>query len=133
MIDEALHGYLHVYNPLAYALWQRYPWSPLPVLDFFRYWVPLALGASFLILVLTPLVFRGWSMMRPPAWLLGGFLVLSGAGHMLAALLGPASFSEYVSRPLPGLYTSPLILPAGVFLLRELRGRKAAPEAHRGR
>jgi hypothetical protein len=123
MFDEAFHGYLHLYNPLAWELYQRYPWSPLPVLDFFRYWVPLALGASFFLLLLTPFVFRGWRRMRPLAWLLGGFLFLAGLGHMLGVLLGPASLSEYLSRPLPGLYTSPLTLAAGAFLLRELRRR----------
>ncbi len=111
--DEAMHDFLSVYNPNARAIRARFPFLPLPVFSFGEWLAMLAVGIV-LLMALTPLAFRGARALRVvavPIALLAG--MANGALHLLA--------SVYYGRWMPGVYTAPLLLAAGGWLLREAR------------
>ena len=56
--DEALTGFLSVYNPIATAIRDRFPWLPLPIFTF-DVWISRLAVAIVIVFLLTPLAFRG--------------------------------------------------------------------------
>jgi hypothetical protein len=111
VLDEAGHDFLSVYNPNALYLRRVLPWLPFPTFTFQSFIGSLLLALTFW-LALAPLAFRGLVWMRRLAI---PFAVLAGIGNGLAHL----GSSIYFRRLMPGVYTAPLILLAGVVLLRE--------------
>jgi len=111
--DEALTDFLSVYNPAVEAIRQRVPWIPLPTFTFPVWLAGLVLLVSVLLL-LSPCAFRGARWMVWLAYPLGVIMVLNGVGHLAGSI--------YLGRPMPGVYSSPLLLAAAAFLL--IRARK---------
>ena len=56
--------------------------------------------------------------MRPVAFVFGGVMVLVALGHV--------AVSVYMGYAAPGVYTSPILLAAAIWLL--LKTRQASPE-----
>jgi hypothetical protein len=112
--DEALTDFLSVYNPAVQALRARYAWLPLPVFTF-EVWLAGLLTAIVLLLALSAFAYRGARWMAPLAWIFGTIMLLNGLGHVAG--------SFYLGRPMPGVYSSPLLLAASVYLLSR-SGRK---------
>ncbi len=110
VLDEAAHDFLAVYNPNAMALRRALPILPVPVFSF-RSWVASLLCGLTVWLALAPLAFRGARWQR---WLAVPVAVLAGIVNGLAHLIS----SIYLHRLMPGVYSAPLILLAGVVLLR---------------
>ena len=106
--DEALTGFLPVYNSIVESVRESWWWIPLPTFGFDMWLAALVLGV-LLLLGLSPLVFAGKSYMRPFAWILGILMVGNALGHMGA--------SVYWGKPAPGVYSSPVLLTAAVFLI----------------
>lgn len=118
--DEALTGFLSVYNPTVLALRAKYSWFPMPT---FRFWTWL-LGLSalvFLLLLLTPLFRRNVRWVRPIGYFFGLVNVLNAMGHITGTVLGRTVNSVHFSRPMPGFYSSPFLLAAALYLLSRLR------------
>jgi len=111
--DEAAHGFLSYYNPNVLAIRARYPFLPLPTFTF-REWIT-GLGAGVLLLILlTPLAWRGVRWVRITAWPLG---ILIGITNGLAHIIN----SIYFQRLMPGVLSAPLIIVAGAWLISKAR------------
>jgi hypothetical protein len=118
--DEALTGFLAVYNPTVTAMRARWGWFPMPNFEFREWLVGLILGVV-LCFALTPLAFRGVRALRPLAWFLAGIMFLNGLGHTLFTILGRTVESVRFARPAPGFYSSPLLIGAALWMFVRLR------------
>ena len=107
--DEALTGFLAVYNPIVLAARDRWPWFPMPTFTF-GVWITGLITLVIVLLAMTTLAERGAMLARvlayPFAILVG---ILNGCGHIGASI--------YVGRWMPGTTTAPIILACGVWLL----------------
>jgi hypothetical protein len=117
--DEALTGFLAVYNPTVIAMRARYPWFPMPTFEF-REWVIGLIVACVVLLALTPLAYRNARWLRPFAYFYAVMMFLNGMGHTVFTILGHTVPSVQFPRPAPGFYSSPLLLAASVYLLLRL-------------
>jgi hypothetical protein len=125
--DEALTGFLSVYNPTVLALRQRYDWFPMPVFEFTEWLAGLGIAVAVL-LALSPFAFRGSRWLRPPAYVFAIIMLLNAAGHTLGTVFGRTLPSITFPRPMPGFYSSPLLVAASVYMLLQLR-RSASTSA----
>ena len=106
--DEALTGFLPVYNEIVSGVRIRHPWVPLPTFTFPVWLGGLALGV-LVLLGLTPLVARGTGWLSIASMVLAVLMVGNALGHFAGSL--------YMGRAVPGVYSSPVLLIAAVALL----------------
>lgn len=106
--DEALTGFLPVYNGIVGEIRANHPWVPLPTFTFQVWLAGLVLGI-LLLLALTPLVSRRTRWIRLVSLVLSIVMIGNALGHLGASL--------YWGRAAPGAYSSPLLLLAAVALL----------------
>jgi hypothetical protein len=118
--DEAATGFLDVYNPSVRALHSRWPWLPLPVFTFGE-WITGLTAAIVLLLSLTVFVGRGARWARAFAYLFAALMMANAAGHTLGTVFGRTVGGIEFARPMPGFYSSPVLLIAAVYLLKQLR------------
>ena len=106
--DEALTDFLSVYNPAVETIRQHVPWLPLPTFAF-PIWLSGLILLVTILLLLSPFAFRGarWTVWL--AYPLSVIMLLNGLGHIAGTV--------YLGRPMPGVYSSPLLLAAAAFLL----------------
>jgi hypothetical protein len=117
--DEATHDFLSTYNPSVRAIRARLPFLPLPTFTF-GVWLALLISGIILLLCLSPLAFRGNRWLRVVSWPLAIVVgVMNAALHI--------SSSIYFHRWMPGVYSSPVLLIAAVFLLVSSSTREAIP------
>jgi hypothetical protein len=106
--DEATHDFLSTYNSSVRTIRARLPFLPLPTFTF-RIWLALLVAGVFLLLCLSALAFRGDTWLRivsrPLSILVG---VLNAALHIGSSI--------YFHRWMPGVYSSPLLLLAAMYL-----------------
>ena len=114
--DEALTGFLDIYNPTVQAIWQRAPFLSLPTFTF-RIWLTGLIVAVVLLSALSVPAFRGKKWMVPLAYVFGFFMLLNGCGHLAGSI--------YLGRLAPGVYTAPLLLAASIHLI--VRARRVRP------
>lgn len=122
--DEALTGFLSVYNPTVIALRARPGFWPMPTFGF-REWLSGLIAGCVILLALSPLVFRGARWIRPLFYLFAFIMVLNGMGHTIATVFGQTVSSVRFPRPAPGFYSSPFVLAAAVYALVQLRRTRA--------
>jgi hypothetical protein len=116
VLDEATHDFLSFYNPSVRAIRARMPFLPLPTFTF-EVWLTLLGAGITLWLCLSPFAFRGMRWTRVVAAVVSLVVgVFNAALHMLG--------SVYYQRWLPGVYSSPLLLLAALFLLANARVRE---------
>jgi hypothetical protein len=127
--DEALTGFLAVYNPTVLALRERLGYWPMPPFEF-RQWV-VGLAAGLLVLAaLSPFAFQNARWLRPVFYVLALVGVLNAIGHTLATIAGQTVSSVQFPRPAPGFYSSPLLLAASIYaLVQLLRTRRVRARA----
>jgi hypothetical protein len=106
--DEALTGFLPVYNGLVEGIRANHPWLPLPTFTFPVWLGGLIVGVA-LLLALTPVVSRGARWIRVVSIILGVIMVGNAFGHLGASL--------YWGRLAPGVYSSPILLVAAAALV----------------
>ena len=106
--DEALTGFLPVYNGVVEGIRARHPWIPLPTFTFPVWLGGLILGV-LLLLALTPLTSRGSEWVRVVSIILAVVMTGNALGHIGA--------SVYWGKLAPGVYSSPVLLIAAVALL----------------
>jgi hypothetical protein len=111
--DEAAHDFLSFYNPAVRAIRARLPFLPLPTFTFAR-WIGGLIAGIAILLLLSPLAFAGNEVLRLIAWPLA---LLIGIGNGLLHILG----SAWYRRRLPGIYSAPLMILAGLWLLGAAR------------
>jgi hypothetical protein len=119
--DEALNGFLFIYNPTVTALRERFGFWPMPNFTVEGWLTGLAIGILLLAL-LTPFAFRNAAWMRPIFYFCAIVLCLANAcGHTLATIFGRTVSTVHFSRPAPGFLSSPVLLFAGIYALVHLR------------
>ena len=106
--DEALTGFLPVYNSIVEAIRAARPWVPLPTFTFPLWLGGLVLGV-LLLLGLTPVVSRGARWIWVASLTLGVMMAGNALGHIGASL--------YWGRLAPGVYSSPVLLAAAISLV----------------
>ena len=106
--DEALTGFLPVYNGVVEGIRSERPWVPLPTFSFPVWLAGLVLGV-LLLLTLTPVVSRGARWIRVVSLILSVVMILNALGHVGASL--------YWGRLAPGVYSSPFLFIAALALL----------------
>ena len=107
--DEALTDFLSVYNPAVEAIRERLAWFPLPTYTFEGWLTGLIVGVT-LLLLLSPFAFGGARWMRSVSRVFGVLTLINGLGHIAVSL--------YMGTLMPGVYSSPLLLAASIYLLR---------------
>ncbi len=121
--DEALTGFLNVYNPTVSAIRGRLSWFPMPTFAY-RQWLIGLITANLILLALTPLAYRNTRALRPLAYFFAGVMLLNGMGHTLFTVLGRTVASVQFPRPAPGFYSSPLLLITSIYLFLRLRASR---------
>lgn len=107
--DEARHDFLSTYNPSVRAIRAKLPFLPIPTFTF-RVWLSLLIAGIVLLLCLSPLAFAGNHVLRLIARVLAIAVgILNAAAHLIS--------SAYLRRWMPGVYSSPVLLAAAIYLL----------------
>jgi hypothetical protein len=127
--DEALTGFLYVYNPPVTALRTRFGFRPMPTFTFQTWLTSLAAGILLLV-ILSPFAFENARWIRPVFYfvvIVAG--IMNALGHTLGTILGHTVSSVQFARPAPGFYSSPLLLLASVYALVQLKHSRRARHA----
>ena len=123
--DEALTGFLNVYNPTVIAMRARLAWFPMPTFEY-RQWLVGLIVANVILLALTPFAYRNARGLRPLAYFFAGVMLLNGMGHTVFTVLGRTVASVQFPRPAPGFYSSPFLLITSIYLFARLRASRSA-------
>jgi hypothetical protein len=124
--DETLTGFLSVYNPTVLALRARFAFVPLLTFSF-GLWLSGLIAGIVLMLLVAPVVFRGSIWIRPVFYILAVIMVINALGHITGTILGHTVNSVRFPRPMPGFYSSPLLLAASLYALFRLRRASPRP------
>src|SRR5262249_55222041 len=114
VFDEAMTDFLSVYNPTVQAIRQRFPFFPMPVFTF-EVWLTGLIAAIIILLLLSPFAFRKREWIKPLSYSFAILMLLNGLGHVAG--------SFYFGRPMPGVYSAPLLLGGSIYLLWSVRQR----------
>jgi hypothetical protein len=124
--DEALTGFLGVYNPTVETLRARLGFWPMPTFEF-REWLFGLIAFVVLLLASSPFAFRGARWIRPMFYILVVIMFFNGMGHTLATIFGQTVSTVRFPRPAPGFYSSPLLFASSIYGFVQLRrSRKPA-------
>lgn len=120
VIDEALTGFLDVYNPTVLALRAQLGFFPMPTFDF-RTWLTSLLIGIVAVALLSVLGFRNIRWGRPLLYFVAIVLGIANAlGHIAGTIAGRTVASVHFARPAPGFWSSPLLLIAATYALVQL-------------
>jgi hypothetical protein len=119
--DEALTGFLAIYNPTVIALRDSLGFWPMPTFEF-REWLTGLIVVVLVLAALSPFAFRNSPWLRPLFYLVTLVAgVFNAMGHIIATIFGQTVSSVRFSRPAPGFYSSPVLLAVAVYALVQLR------------
>lgn len=105
VVDEAVNGFLGVYNPTVQAIRAHLPFLVLPTFTFWV-WLSLLTAGICVLLALSVFAWRGRKWMVLLAYVFGIIMCVNGLGHFVG--------SVYLGRLMPGVYSSPLLLAGSV-------------------
>jgi hypothetical protein len=120
--DEALTGFLSVYNPTAREIARRTGFGP-PTFTF-GIWLGGLITAVVVLLALSPFAFRNARAWRPLGYLFAVIMFLNGISHTAGTIRGHTFADITFPRPMPGFYSSPFIFAAAVWLFWNLRNTR---------
>ena len=106
--DEALTGFLDLYNPAVLAIREKYPLISLPTFTF-DIWLSLLIFAVVMLSAVSYFVWKGKWAMRPISHVFAVFMLINGLAHI--------AISIYMRELMPGVYSSPLLLAASIALI----------------
>ena len=112
--DEALTGFLDLYNPTVLAMRQRTPWLILPTFTF-PVWISLLALAVIGLLILSRWVGRDLRWTVYASYAFAAVMLANGIAHL--------GFSVYKTHWMSGAYTSPLLLIAAIHLAIQTKRR----------
>ena len=115
--DEALTGFLELWNPAVLRIREAIPWSPLPTFSF-SIWLGGLIAGMVVLFLLSPLAAAGTAWLRKLAYFFASLMLLNGFGHLGASLV--------LGRLAPGVWSSPLLIACTVWLLVRLRRTRQA-------
>lgn len=108
--DEAANDFLAFYNPVATEIQAVIPIFPVFV---FEDWLSALAAATSLLVLLTPLANAGAPVMRPLSCLFAAIMIGNSLMHIGASL--------WLSRLVPGVLSSPILLAAAITLVVSAR------------
>ena len=114
--DEALTGFLSVYNPAVRILRVHVPFLPLPTFTFGG-WLARLVVVICVLLALSVPAFRGARWLALAAYPLGILMLANGLAHIAGTV--------YMRRPMPGVYSAPLLMVTSTYLLLMARTLRA--------
>jgi hypothetical protein len=126
VLDEAVTGFLAIYNPTVVALRAKYSWFPMPTFDF-RQWLAGLICAVVVLFALSPFFFDNVRWIRPLGYFAAVVQILNAFGHIIGTILGRTVESVHFPRPAPGFYSSPLLLIGSAYLLYALAQSRIQP------
>lgn len=106
--DEALTDFLSVYNPAVRSIRERVTWLPIPTFSF-EVWMGGLIIAVIALSSLTVLALRRAPIMTPLSYALGVLMFANGLVHLAGSL--------QMQKPMPGVFSAPLLLVASAFLV----------------
>jgi hypothetical protein len=109
LLDEALTGFLALYNPIVRQARAVLGWWPMPEFTF-GVWLTGLIVLVGVLLALSPFAFRGAPAMRVAAYPYATIMLLNGIGHLGA--------SVYLGRWAPGATTAPLLIVSSLWLFK---------------
>ncbi len=110
VFDEALHDFLAFYNPIAMSLRDALLWTWMPTFEF-SVWLGGLICALAALLSMSCLAFYGARWMVWASIPYGLLMCANGALHLSA--------SWYLQKLVPGVWSAPLLLLCGGWLLYE--------------
>ena len=123
--DEAVTGFLSIYNPTVLEARRHWPWFPMPTFTF-RVWLVGLIVGVIAAALLTPLVQNNGRGSRALAWIFAVLMILNALGHIAGTITGHTFADIPVPRPAPGFYSSPLLLAASAWLMVSLRRTRSS-------
>lgn len=127
--DEAVTGFLDIYNPTVIALHEKLPWLPILTFDF-RVWLAGLVSAVAALSILSIFVFRGAGWIRYLAYFFALVMISNALVHTTGTILGHTVQSIRFPRPMPGFYSSPFLLAGSIYLLVQLRRSAHSTRKH---
>jgi hypothetical protein len=115
--DEAVNGFVPLYNQVVTDLRRSIGWFPMPAFTFDG-WLAGLVTAILVLLSLSPLVFAGQRWLRPAADVFAVVLAANAVAHVAVSL--------YSGTWAPGVYSSPVMFVAALALFAETRRLGAA-------
>jgi hypothetical protein len=91
-------------------------WLPFPVFTFGAWLAGLVL-ATVLVSCLSVFILRGARWMRPLGYVFAAIMLANGLGHVAGTVAGRTVGNIRFPRPMPGFYSSPILLLASTYLL----------------
>ncbi len=125
VIDEAITGFLRVYNPTVEALRSQLRWWPMPTFTFGA-WLGGLIVLCFVLFVLSLWVVRGSRVMRAIAYVFAAIMLLNALAHTTATIFDRTVASVTFARPAPGFWSSPLMFAASIYMFAQLRRTRHA-------
>jgi hypothetical protein len=127
--EEAATGFLPIYNQTAAEIRTRIPRFPIPVFSRREWLGRLGMGMA-LMLALSPEVYRGARWTKPLIRALSGIMLGNALLHVAGTIRGRTFSFVQFPRPMPGFYSSPLLVAATLNLLAALRAEQRPKENH---
>jgi hypothetical protein len=127
--DEGAHSFLDYYNATALTLYGHLQ-GFLPRIDMaFRAWLTIWIVIILAGLVLAPFAFRNAPWMAKLAKVAAFIVLAITIGFVLVQARGGTVGSVRFEGPVPGIYTTPLLLFASGYLLWRLRAAASTERA----
>jgi hypothetical protein len=124
--DEASTGFLSVYNTTVIELRRTFPFIIAPTFGF-REWLAGLITLNAALFSLSPLAFRGNTAVRRLAYPFVGIMLLNGLAHLAGTIAGRTVSTVRFKRPMPGFWSSPVMITASINLANELCKREDEP------
>jgi hypothetical protein len=125
--EEAVTGFLPIYNQTAAEIRTRIPQLPIPGFSRREWLGRLGMGMAFM-LALSPEVYRGARWTRALIRAVSGIMLGNALLHVVGTIRGRTFSSVQFPRPMPGFYSSPLLVAASLNLLAALRAEQRQKE-----
>ena len=125
--EEAVTGFLPIYNQTATEIRTRIPRLPIPIFSRREWLGRLAMGMA-VTLALSPQVYRGERWTKPLIRAVSGIMLANALLHFAGTIRGRTFSSVRFARPMPGFYSSPLLVAASLNLLATLRAEQRSKE-----
>lgn len=112
-MDEAAGDFLSFYNPVVENIRRTVPYFPMPAFSF-EAWITGLTAAVIILGLLSRFAYEGRSWMRPFSYIFAIVMAGNGLLHLGGTLV--------LGQLIPGTYSSPVLLGAAWYLLRNIPG-----------
>ena len=112
VIDESLNDFLSFWNPLVVALRETFSYLPMPTFTY-PVWLGGLIVAVLVCFYLSRYAFQEVAWMRPLSYFMSILMLGNGLFHGIASL--------YLGLAVPGVYSSPLLIAAAIYLHASVR------------